>query len=84
MKKLVCWIKAVPLWIKSGYFVPHEFEVVSQERTIVIAGKDYFKVSDNYEHQAGEEVVRNALLEKSRCIHCGKEEVCWYDLDRSF
>lgn len=84
MKIVLCWIKAIPLWIKTGHFVPHIFEVVSKEPAIIIAGKDYFRVSETYEHEVGEEVIRNALLEKSKCTCCGKEEVCWYDLDRSF
>lgn len=78
MKRLKCWLKAIPLWIKTGYFVPHLYEATT-ESVIIIATGNGFRVSDNYEHTEGETVYAHAVLERCKCVFCGHEELSWYE-----
>ena len=77
MKRLICWFKAIPLWLRSGYFVPHLYESAFED-AIIIATEKGFRVSDNYKHTADETVYPNAVLERCRCIYCGHETQGWY------
>ena len=78
MKRLLCWIKAIPLWIRTGHFAPHLYECEYENR-IVIATERSFRLSDSLEHKPGEIVYRNAIVQKCRCIYCGHEDVGWYE-----
>lgn len=78
MKKLRCWLSAIPLWIRTGYFVPHLYEC-THERAIIIATENGFRVADNYEHTPDETVYPNAVLERGKCVFCGHEELSWYE-----
>ena len=77
MKKLLCWIKAIPLWLRTGLFVPHLYEATTED-AIVIASVDGFRVSDNYEHANDEVVFKNAVVERCKCVFCGHETITWY------
>lgn len=76
--KLVCWLKAIPLWIKTGYFVPHLYDVTT-EPAIIISTERGFRIADSYEHEDGEIVHPYAVLEKCKCVFCGHEELSWYE-----
>ncbi len=77
MKRLLCYIKAIPLWLRSGYFVPHLYESTFED-AIIIATENGFRVADNYEHSKEETVYKNAVLEKCKCIYCGHKTLAWY------
>ena len=77
MKKLICWIKAIPLWLRTGEFVPHIYECC-YEKAIIIATDNSFRVADNYQHTANETVYKDACLVRYKCIHCGHEDLAWY------
>ena len=77
MKCLRCWIKAIPLWIRTGYFVPHLYEA-TYENAIIIAKPNGFRVADNYEHSKDETVYPKAVLERCKCVFCGNETLSWY------
>lgn len=79
MKSIICNLKAIPLWIKYGVWVPHLYEEVEETRGIVISTKDSFRISDNYVHDPDETVHMDATITKLRCCDCGKEIIIWYD-----
>ena len=60
MKRLLCWIKAIPLWIRTGHFAPHLYEREYENR-IVIATERSFRLSDSLEHES-----RRNCLQKCR------------------
>lgn len=78
MKKIICWLKAIPLWVRTGLFVPHLYEA-TYEDAIIIAKPDGFRVADNYEHSEEETVYPKAVLERCKCVFCGHEELAWYE-----
>ena len=79
MKRIVCWIKAIPFFIKTGVWCPHIYieEVYSEE--IIISTDNSFRVSDNYLHTSDETVHPKATLITSKCACCGKEDYSWFD-----
>lgn len=78
MRKLLCWIKAIPLWLRTGDFVPHLYESTYEE-AIIIATDKGFRVSDNYNHKPNETVYPHAILERCKCVYCGAEDNSWYN-----
>lgn len=78
MKRFKCWIKALPLWFKTGLFVPHLYEATTED-AIIIASGNSFRVADNYNHSVDAVVYRNAVLERCKCVFCGHEELAWYE-----
>ena len=71
-----CTIKAVPFLLSSGEWVPHVFSD-TEEPAIIISTDTGFRVSRDLRHGPGETVHKNAVLIRSRCIYCGKEELSW-------
>ena len=78
MKKIICWIKAIPFFIKSGVWCPHLYEE-SKEKAIIISTENSYRVSKDYIHRPNETVHPNATLIRYRCKRCGAEELGWYD-----
>ncbi len=78
MKRLRCWIKAIPLWLRTGLFVPHLYESTFED-AIIIASDNGFRVADNYNHSSDEVVYRNAVLERCQCVFCGHKTMAWYE-----
>lgn len=78
-KTLFCYLRAVPFFLKSGIWCPHIYKDESKEKAIIISTDNGFRVSNNWLHNDNERVHTNATLIRSRCIHCGKEELSWYD-----
>lgn len=79
MKRAVCWIKAIPFWIKSGVWCPHIYVEESREPAIIIANNEGFRVAQNYFHCHNETVYPKATLIRSKCKCCGKEDLSWFD-----
>ncbi len=79
MKRLLCYLKAIPFFIKSGVWCPHVYKDEKREHTIIIATQNGFRVSKSMNHRIGETVHPNATLIKSKCIYCGKEDLSWFD-----
>lgn len=77
MKRLICWFKAIPLWLRSGYFVPHLYESTFED-AIIIATDHSFRVADNYNHSGDEVVYPHAVLERCKCVFCGHKTLSWY------
>lgn len=78
MKRLLCYLKAIPFLLKSGVWCPHKYKEENKQKVIIIATDKGFRVSDNYEHNSNETVHPDATLVTSRCFCCGKEEYSWY------
>lgn len=77
MRKILCWIKAIPFFVNSGIWIPHVY-VADYEKAIIIASRHGFRVSDNYQHSPEETVHKDACLIRYKCLHCGHEEFSWY------
>lgn len=81
MKRLLCYLKAMPFFIKSGIWCPHEYEEGIRETGIVITTQNGFRISDNLLHNANETVHPKATILRGKCIYCGHEDVSWYDTE---
>lgn len=79
MYRVVCWIKAIPFFIRSGIWCPHIYMEVKREKAIIIATSDSFRVSNNLLHNANEKVYPKATLITDRCVCCGKKNMSWFD-----
>ena len=79
MRRFICWIKAIPLFIKSGVWCPHLYNEGTCESTIIISTKNGFRVSDNYIHKPHETVHPKATLIRSKCFYCVIEDLSWFD-----
>ena len=79
MKRIICCIKAIPFFLKSGIWCPHIYKEYSKENAIIISTDSSFRVSDSYLHANCETVHPKATLIKNRCICCGKEDWSWFD-----
>ena len=50
MKRIICCIKAIPFFLKSGIWCPHIYKEYSKENAIIISTNSSFRVSDSYLH----------------------------------
>ncbi len=84
MKKflyLLCYLKAIPFYIKTGVWCPHIYEEESREIGIVITTKNGFRVSDSLLHNANETIHPKATILRNKCVCCGHEDISWYDTE---
>lgn len=79
MRRLICYLKAIPFFLRSGIWCPHQYIEVSREPKIVISTDYGFRVSEDYKHELYEKVHPKATLIRSKCLCCGKEDVSWFD-----
>ena len=79
MKKIICYIKAIPFFIKSGVWCPHMYIEVSKEKAIIISTDNNFRISKNLIHRENEKVHPNATLITCKCKYCGEKELSWFD-----
>lgn len=79
MRKIGCYIKAIPLYIRTGVWSPHMYEEVSRDQKIVISTDHGFRISDNLTHAKHETVHPKAMVIKNKCRCCGHEDISWYD-----
>ena len=77
IRKLICWMKAIPLWLRCGEWVPHIY-TCEYEKTIIVAGEGYFRSQKGYEHIPGERVYQDACLITYTCKCCGHRAYAWY------
>ena len=54
---------------------PHIYKEIGTDKGIVIATKNSFRISDNYLHNENETVHPRAIIIRSRCTCCGREEL---------
>lgn len=79
MKQFICYLKAVPFYIKTGIWCPHIYKEDDKFNGIIIATNKSFRISNNYAHRKNEVVHPKATIIRSKCICCGKEYLSWYD-----
>ena len=77
IRKLICWVKAIPLWFRCGEWVPHIY-TCDYEKVNIATGERHFRVTRGYEHAAGEKVYPDACLITYTCNHCGHKTYAWY------
>lgn len=78
IRKIICYAKAVPMFIRCGIWCPHIYEEVERHRGIVIANK-YFRESNSFKHLNSEKVYQNATIVTYKCIHCGAVDKGWFN-----
>lgn len=81
MKRIVCWLKAIPFWLRTGVWCPHVFIICESKPAIIIATDKSFRVSENYEHNENETVYPYATLMTWKCECCGTTTTDWSDGD---
>lgn len=79
MKKLLCDIKAIPFFMRTGVWVPHEYVEVKQYKTNIAATEDGFRETDSLQHADYERLYVNATVTVLKCEHCGYEEKSWHN-----
>lgn len=79
MKRIFCYLKAIPFYIRSGVWCPHVYEEYDKYDGIVITTDHGFRVSDNLMHGKNEQIHPQATIIKSKCVCCGKEDLSWYN-----
>lgn len=77
IRKIICWLKAIPFYLRTGLWVQHCYED-TYEKAIIVCTDTKFKASDNFFHTSGERIYPKACLIRSRCIYCGHKDVSWY------
>lgn len=78
IKKLICYLKAIPFFLRTWEWVPHVYREEYEKATIISTDRS-FRVSTGYEHSPGEKVYKNACLIRQRCKYCGHEKFGWYE-----
>lgn len=79
MSRVICWIKALPLLIKTGVWCPHIYKEETRSEKIIISTDNSFRVANNYLHTSNETVHPHATLITNKCICCGKTDFSWID-----
>ena len=78
IKRIRCWLKAIPLWFRCGAWAPHLYKC-TYEKAIIIATDKSFRVSENVWHDYGETVYEDACLMTCTCQRCGHTQYGWYE-----
>ena len=81
MKRLVCFIKAVVHWIKTGIWKPHTYGETTFKYCIIASNGKKFRVCKDYNHKDNEKLYPRATLLKTKCTYCGKELTSWYEYE---
>jgi len=81
IKKIFCYLKAIPFWFVSGIFCPHVFVNIDNFVRNVIATENSFRISDSFEHSEDERVYKSAIVSVAKCKHCGEISMAWTMLD---
>ena len=77
IKGLQCYIKAIPLFIKTKQFIPHIYKEKNRFiHNIVVTDTD-FSLTDTFCHDFGEYIVRDAIVINFECKCCGKTIQLW-------
>lgn len=79
MRQMLCYLKAIPFYMRTGIWCPHIYEETNRYKAIVIADNKSFRVSDNLLHRDDETVHPNAMVIQCKCTCCGSKEVSWYE-----
>ena len=78
MKRIICWLEAIPYWLTTGIWMPHNYIEESNFNAIVISNKRGFRISNDYVHRENERVHPNATVIKIKCKCCVKTKTGWY------
>ena len=77
VKEIICQIKAIPFFIKTGLWIPHEYEDFAVQISDIVVSENGFKIARDYSHLPGERIVKDASVTVSQCKCCGKIEMSW-------
>ena len=78
MRRIICWLKAIPFFMKTWEWIPHVYQE-KYEKAIIVSTENSFRVATGYDHKPGETVHKNACLIRQKCKHCGCEKLGWYE-----
>ena len=77
-KELMCYIRAIPLWVRKGfdkdYFCPHLYRDIGEYSAKIFVNQKTgkFRIADSYAHEFGEKYEPNAIIIGRQCVRCGK------------
>lgn len=72
IKFIICNIKAIPFFLKSGVFAPHiNVEMFQSKKDIYVRGHNRFRIAKDHLMYPDEYLIRNALVTWSCCAECG-------------
>ena len=74
MKRIFCYLKAIPFFLKSGVWCPHVYHDESKETAIIISNDNGFRVSNNWLHGENER-VHNVEYKYLVHLECDKSHV---------
>ena len=77
VKEFICNLKAIPFYIKTGLWVPHEYVDESVNVSDIFVTEKGFRIADSLTHAPNETYVKNAKVMISRCSCCGHIETSW-------
>lgn len=77
LSRIKCYFKATVDFLKYKVWMPHLMQEDNRRAAIIIAGDDYFRISNNYSHTNCEKVYPDAVLIEYHCIYCNKVEYGW-------
>lgn len=78
IKQCGCLLRAVPLFLRCGCFVPHVYEEKETRHGVRIAATQHgFRIAEDLRHRPDEVMHENCAVETLACIHCGKSIMEW-------
>lgn len=81
MKKILyCYLQTILDLLETGVYNRHLFRDEFEPSIIVYDDKSFYP-SNSYEHNANQQICKDGILIKSKCIYCGKEELSWCKKD---
>lgn len=82
IKSIICYIKAIPFWLRYGEWIPHVFKEDSREDDVIIVStNNSFRVAKDFSHRPNERIHPKATLITCKCKYCGIKEYEWFDVD---
>lgn len=77
MKQLICYIKAIPFYLRTGEFIPHIFKDSKTYTSDIFVTENDFRLAETYTHLPQEKLIKNATIYESECKYCGKKIMAW-------
>lgn len=72
IKFIICNIKAIPFFIKSGVFAPHiNIEMFQSRKDIYVRGNKFRIAKEPYCMESDEYLLKNVTVTWSCCAECG-------------
>lgn len=79
IKRILCVIKAIPFFLKTGELIPHVWEEKEcyPAMQIWVSDKGFRVFESSYQHAPNEHIEKNVTLHGLECKYCGKKMMLW-------